>query len=154
MADKAYDDERAAAPTPSDISTAALKQGSAAPIVRLNLPPGRSGCRSAPAAMPKNAVVPPNPRLYPDGYRLVDRPGRLVRQGEQWMYAIESRGTEQAELPLRLLPNRMLEDMEIASGGGTESVVFLVSGEVTEYKGVNYLMVQKMLLRPETGNLR
>jgi hypothetical protein len=32
--------------------------------------------------------------------------------------------------------------------------VFIVSGEVTEYHGVNYLLVQKLLIRPSMGNLR
>ena len=44
--------------------------------------------------------------------------------------------------------------MEIIAEGGRKSVVFVVSGEVTEYRGVNYLMIQKLLIRPDLGNFR
>lgn len=109
---------------------------------------------AAPASVPPNAVAPPTPRLYPDGYRLVDRPGRLVRQDDVWWYSFESRSEGAPELPLRLLPNRLLEDMEAASEGGTRAVVFVVSGEVTEYRGSNYLLLQKLLVRPNLRNLQ
>lgn len=106
------------------------------------------------SVIPQNSVAPITPRLYPDGYRIVDRPGRLAREGEYYVFAFESRGQAEAELPIRLLPNRLLEDMEIASSGGTSPIVFLISGELTEYHGVNYLLVQKLLTRPNLGNLK
>lgn len=108
----------------------------------------------SPSALPKNAIVPVRPKLYPDGYRIVDRPGRLSREGDYYIFAFESRSETAPELPIRLLPNRLLEDMEIISAGGTKPVVFLVSGELTAYHGVNYLLVQKLLTRPELGNLK
>ncbi len=130
------------------------REGTPRQIVR-PVEPGESVRRTlAPQDQPRNAIVPVDTRLLPDGYRLVDRPGRLAREGEYWVLAFESRGTQSAEPPMRLLPNRMLEDMEIASAGGTQPVVFLVSGEVTQYHGVNYLLVQKLLVRPNLGNLR
>ena len=93
-------------------------------------------------------------KLLPDGSRLVDRPGRLTRVAGFFTFSFESRGTGAPELPMRLLPNRLLEDMEIVSAGGERPLVFIVSGEVTEYRGVNYLLVQKLLVRPDLGNLR
>lgn len=104
--------------------------------------------------LPPNAVVPVAAKLLPDGYRLVDRPGRLTREGDYYTFSFESRSEAAPELPMRLLPNRLLEDMEIASSGGTKPVVFIVSGELTEYHGVNYLLVQKLLTRPNLGNLK
>ena len=104
--------------------------------------------------MPPNAIAPPTPKLYPDGYRIVDRPGRLTREGDFYTFTFESRSEGIPELPIRLLPNRLLEDMEIVSEGGTKSVVFLISGELTEYHGVNYLLTQKLLTRPNLGNLK
>ncbi|HVP11521.1 MAG TPA: hypothetical protein VMV94_10080 [Phycisphaerae bacterium] len=104
--------------------------------------------------MPANAVGPVNPKLMPDGYRIVDRPGRLTREGDYWIFSFESRGRGETELPIRLLPNRLLEDMEMASSAGSKEVVFVVSGEVTEYHGVNYLLIQKLLTRPDLGNLK
>lgn len=106
------------------------------------------------STLPQNAVAPIAPRLFPDGYRIVDRPGRLTREGDYYVFAFESRGRGEPELPIRLLPNRLLEDMEIVSAGGTKPVVFQISGELTEYHGVNYLLVQKLLTRPELGNLK
>ncbi|MBX3395536.1 MAG: hypothetical protein KF841_09220 [Phycisphaerae bacterium] len=117
--------------------------------------PGVEGERPRPIDTPPgNAISPPESKLLPDGTRLVDRPGRMSREGEQWVYSFESRGQGAPERPIRLLPNRLLEDMEMYSENGTKPVVFIVSGEITEYRGVNFLLVQKLLVRPETGNLK
>ena len=142
-------------PTASDVlDTLRSRDGAAQPIVRPNLPGTVRPSTLSPDAIPKNAIVPVSTRLLPDGYRIVDRPGRLQREGDYWVFALESRSTKVVEAPLRLLPNRALEDMEITSAGGTQPLVFLVSGEITEYHGINYLIVQKMLVRPSLGNLR
>ena len=108
----------------------------------------------APNLDDRNAIQPTAHKLLPDGSRIVDRPGRLTSEGEYFTYSFESRGQGAPEMPLRLLPNRLLEDMEIASAGGTKHIVFVVSGEVTEYRGVNYLLVQKLLARPSIGNFK
>lgn len=117
--------------------------------------PGRSRrTKVSPEGVPTNAVAQPERKLLPDGYRLVDRPGRLVREGDGFVFAFESCGLGAPELPLRLLPNRLLEDMEIKSDGGEKSLVFIVSGELTEYRGVNYFLIQKLLIRSELGNFK
>lgn len=103
---------------------------------------------------PTNAIAPVAEKLMPDGSRLVDRPGRLVREGDHFVYSFESRGEGAIDRPIRLLPNRLLEDMESYSENGLKPMVFIVSGEVTEYHGMNYLLIQKLLVRPDTGNLR
>lgn len=107
-----------------------------------------------PTALPVNAVGALVPKLYPDGYRIVDRPGRLTREGDYYTFSFESRGQGPVEPPVRLLPNRLLEDMEIVTSGATKPVVFLVSGEMTAYHGINYLLVQKLLTQPNLGNLK
>lgn len=143
-------------PTPTEILKELSKQSDAAP--RPVIPPSRPGQTVRKevdtSAIPPNAIVPPTPRLFPDGYRIVDRPGRLTREGDYYTYTFESRGQGTPELPIRLLPNRLLEDMEIVSEGGAKPAVFLVSGELTEYHGVNYLLIQKLLTRPNLGNLK
>jgi len=144
-------------PSASDILKALTKPEDAPPKpVILPSQPGQTIERKEIdlSVIPQNSVAPITPRLYPDGYRIVDRPGRLAREGEYYVFAFESRGQAEAELPIRLLPNRLLEDMEIASAGGTNPIVFLISGELTEYHGVNYLLVQKLLTRPNLGNLK
>jgi len=123
-------------------------------VVRPSLPGASTPPTLAREAVPRNAVVPVQPRLFPDGYRIVDRPGRLVREGDYYMFSFEARSETAAELPVRLLPNRLLEDMEVVSAGGTKPVVFVISGEFTEYHGTNYLLLQKLLTRPSLGNLK
>ncbi len=103
---------------------------------------------------PGNAIAPLQDKLLPDGSRIVDRPGRLTRDGDSFLYSFESRGEGLADRPIRLLPNRLLENMEMYSENGQKPIVFIVSGEITEYHGANYLLVQKLLVRPDTGNLR
>jgi len=144
-------------PTAAEILKELTREENLAPR-RAVLPtdPGRVEERVTPAAdaLPANAVAPPAIRLLPDGYRIVDRPGRLTRDGDIWLFSFESRSEGPPELPLRLLPNRLLEDMETVSAGGTNSTVFVVSGEVTEYRGRNYLLMQKMLVRTDLRNLK
>ncbi len=143
-------------PTPTEILKELSKQSDAAP--RPVIPPSRPGQtvrkEVEASAIPPNAIVPPTPKLFPDGYRIVDRPGRLTREGDYYTFTFESRSQGTPELPIRLLPNRLLEDMEIVSEGGAKPAVFLVSGELTEYHGVNYLLIQKLLTRPNLGNFK
>jgi hypothetical protein len=143
-------------PSASEILRELSREANVAPrpIVRPSTP-GQVLRRTVdPAAVPPNAIVPVTPRLLPDGYRIVDRPGRLTREGDYYTFSFESRSQGTPELPIRLLPNRLLEDMEIVSAGGSRAVVFIISGEVTEYHSVNYLLVQKLLTRPDSGNLK
>lgn len=93
-------------------------------------------------------------QLLPEGTFVVDRPGRIVREGEWWSFVFESADGGGDERPLLLLPNQQVELMEQTSASGTRSVVFMVSGEVTSYHGRNYVLVRKVLLRRDTGNLR
>lgn len=149
--------EPPAAPSPADILRALTKPEDAPPKpVILPAQPGQTIRRKEvdPSALPPNAVAPIAAKLYPDGYRIVDRPGRLAREGDYYVFAFESRGRGEIEPPIRLLPNRLLEDMEIISAGATKPVVFLISGELTEYHGINYLLIQKLLTRPEMGNFK
>ena len=117
--------------------------------------PGQTNVqRVSDEALPKSSIVPLMPKLYPDGYRIVDRAGRLTREGDYYTYSFETRTEGTPELPIRLLPNRLLEDMEVTSAGGAKPIVFIISGELTEYHGVNYLLLQKLLTRPNLGNLK
>ncbi|MFQ5411544.1 MAG: hypothetical protein ACE5EC_04580 [Phycisphaerae bacterium] len=103
---------------------------------------------------PNNAIQPVERKLLPDGSRIVDRTGRLTRAGNLFTFSFESRSKGAPDMPIRLLPNRLLEDMEIFSDGGQRPIVFVISGEITEYRGVNYLLLQKLLVRPDLGNLK
>jgi hypothetical protein len=91
----------------------------------------------------------------PDGYFLVDRTGRVAQDGPWWTFnfVADNNPAASPEPPIRLLPNQMLERMIRESQGGTVSVEFIVSGEVTDFMGDNYLLLRKLMRKRELGNL-
>jgi hypothetical protein len=92
--------------------------------------------------------------LLPDGYMLVDRVGRIVKEGDDWVFVFESDTSTYEEPPMGLLRNQTLERMVRESRGGLDPVVFIVSGEVTEYQGQNFLLPRKVLRKRDLGNLK
>ncbi len=105
---------------------------------------------SRPGPGPKQEGYP----LKPDGSMLVDRVGRLIQRPKGWFLVFESEGKVLREPPMQILPNRDLQTMEEYSANGTRPVKFRVSGEVTEYRGSNYLLVRKVLVVHGLGNLK
>ncbi len=93
------------------------------------------------------------PRL-PDGAMLADRMGRITQEGHWWVFHFESDNPAFPEPPMKLLPNQALERMVRESRGGMEPVVFIVTGEVTDFKGENYLLPRKVLRKRDMGNLK
>ena len=91
--------------------------------------------------------------LLPEGAYLVDRTGRLVKRGQWWTFVHEDRGEVVRSRPMRILPFQLLEPLEDASSEGTGDTVFVVCGEVTEVHGVNYLLLRKVLIQRDLGNL-
>lgn len=90
--------------------------------------------------------------LLPDGYPLVERQGRLVRSGERVKFHFTS-GSPAGEAPdvMEFNKNRWLEAMEAeAEAGVTE---FIISAEVTRYRGRNYLNLLKYRRQVTHGNL-
>jgi len=92
--------------------------------------------------------------LLPERAMLVDRVGRVVPGEKWWTLVYENRGRQAADKPIRLLPSRLLESAISLSKGGTQTPVFIVSGEVTTYENHNYLLLRKVLLRRQAGNIR
>jgi hypothetical protein len=91
----------------------------------------------------------------PSGGRpLVNRPGRLVRQGDWWTFVFESDHPDHPEPPIKLLPNKSVELMMDVSKRESHGLVFLVSGEKTSFEGQKYLLPTSAMLRIDTGNLR
>jgi len=87
-----------------------------------------------------------------DGSPLMNRVGRLIRQGSWWTLVSDTNRLEQPDQPLRLLPNQSVERMvrESNFGGG----VFIVSGEVTLFEDEAYLLTRAATRRVDIGNLR
>ena len=116
------------------------------------LPKAAEGAPAAPEGGAAAGGVRPR---WPDGYMLVDRTGRLTREGPWWLisFVADNNPDNAPEPPLRVLPNQMLERMVRESEEGTKSVDFVVSGEVTYFMGENYLLVRKLLRWRDMGNL-
>ncbi len=92
--------------------------------------------------------------LVPEGAPLVNRPGRLLRQGQWWTFAFEADHVDHPEPPMRILPNQNLELMVQASQRGSAGLVFVVSAEATVFLGENYLLPRVATRRIEAGNFR
>lgn len=120
----------------------------------LPVEPGRP-VRGTVSTRPANPVASEQQQqdLLPDGYP-VKRTGRLVHDGSWWTLVAEGVGQDaNPERPIRLLPNRLLETMEATSVGGTQPMLFSVTGQVTEYRGTNYLLVLNVMIQRDQGNL-
>lgn len=91
-----------------------------------------------------------SPDLLPEGTMLVERAGRLLRSGDRVAFEMQLEppiGTQ----TLRLLPNAWLESMEREAAQGISD--FVISAEVTRYRGENYLLVRKVRRHHSHGNL-
>ncbi len=134
-------------PTAGEVLEQLLQEAPVRPVMpRATAPAGAGPVDAADADARGQALA--------EGTIVPEFPARLLRTDAWWTLARESQGIRPGTPPLRVLPNRLLEMMVSASGGGTRSVVFLVSGELTEYRGTNYLLVHKVLIRRDQGNLR
>jgi hypothetical protein len=94
-----------------------------------------------------NAVAPsaPSQRLEREGTLLLDRVGRISRGQSKWLeFRFESDGRNMTDPPLLLLPNRQLMQLEeILNMYQADLLIRVISGDITEYRGRNYLMVHR-----------
>jgi len=111
-----------------------------------------------PAESPKEegfAIGGYSPAIWRDGHMVVDRVGRIVFDPELqcWLFAFETDANSMAEPPVIIHPSRLLEVMENVVERSGRSSLFRVTGQVTKYQGKNYLLLRKMLLVYDMGNL-
>ena len=79
-----------------------------------------------------------------EGTNLFDRVGRLTKTDQgQWELTLESDGRALKDPPLIVHPNKALAQMEHAINNSDGELVFRVSGEITEYNGRNYILIQR-----------
>ncbi|NQU74795.1 MAG: hypothetical protein HQ546_00605 [Planctomycetes bacterium] len=101
------------------------------------------------------ALFQPLPK--PPGSMIFNRLGRLVKDEASgwWTFRFESEKNLLYEPPMRVLPNRLLEEMEtiLEKNSIAPTVRFLVSGEVTHYRGNQYLLIRRKLVKREMGSL-
>jgi hypothetical protein len=99
----------------------------------------KSGAGSvAPGAIPLTVMR--------EGTPVINRVGRLTlgAAGTPSEFVFESDGQALRDPPLLLLPNLKLMIMEDVARGNTREPRFRVSGVVTEYRGRNYLLLEKV----------
>jgi len=92
---------------------------------------------------------------WKDGYMVIDRVGRLNYNAEEgcWFFAFESDGASLTEPPVRLHPSGLLEEMEKHYKDNIGGVKFRISGIISKYQGMNYMLLRKVLVAYELGNL-
>ena len=99
------------------------------------------------------AVAPSAPvvNVLREGTFLVDRIGRLSRtaEGSQAEFVFDSDGTAMQDPPLVILPNLKLQQMEDAVTNAIKDPRFRVSGQLTEFRGRNYILLDKVVVVPD-----
>ncbi len=84
---------------------------------------------------------------------MTQRPGRLWGQGETWTFTLETSVDQPLGTPLKILPNQHLERMIAATSISTVPLVFNISGEITEFEGIPYLLIRAASRRVSSGDL-
>jgi hypothetical protein len=100
------------------------------------------------------AVSPSAPPLLVlrEGSEVVDRVGRLTHSadGKTAEFAFDSDGSALRDPPLIILPNLKLTTMENAVSADNPDVRFRVTGMITEYRGRNGVLLEKVVVVPQS----
>jgi hypothetical protein len=97
------------------------------------------------------APGPPTPTLIREGDYIQNRVGRLNKTGDgQFEFIFDSDGAALKDPPLIILPNLKLMQMESAVTAGNRDLKFRITGQVTEYKGKNYILIEKAVVPPDS----
>jgi predicted component of type VI protein secretion system len=105
-------------------------------------------------------TVAPSPTtmqsLIREGDYIRDRTGRLQRSadGQNFEFVFDADGRSMQDPPVAILPNLKLMAMENAVSAANRDLRFRITGPVTEYKGRNYVLLEKVVVIPDiTGRL-
>jgi len=98
----------------------------------------------------------PSPKLRREGQYIRMRRGRIARsaQADGVLFVFDSDGSSMADPPLALVPCQTLQSMEQQVHKLGDRTVFVLSGQVLEYRGANYLLPTMMKIAVNRGNLR
>lgn len=101
----------------------------------------------------KAAIAPGAPQLnlVREGTLVTDRTGRLTRSADGLTaeFSFDSDGKALKDPPMIILPNLKLMQMESAVQGSSRDLRFRITGVVTEYKGRNYVLLEKVVVVPD-----
>jgi len=128
--------------------TRLLRPGAAMaqPLQPVERPPALDQTTGKPVApnLPMNSIMR-------EGDLITDRVGRLTRGADgQFEFTFDSDGKALQDPPVGVLPNIKLTLMENAVKSASRDLRFRISGQVTEYKGRNYILIDKVVIPPET----
>ena len=122
--------------------------------------PGSAAARPAPVRWDQppvsdktsgdGAVIPgaPGVSLIREGRYLPDRLGRLTRgpDGKTAEFTFDSDGKSLRDPPLIIMPCYKLYTMQAAVLGSSQDIHFRFSGTVSEYRGRNYVLPEKVVV--------
>jgi hypothetical protein len=93
----------------------------------------------------------PMTALMREGDYLPDRVGRITRTSDgQFEFVFDADGKALQDPPVVILPNLKLMQMENALSASSRDLRFRISGQITEYKGRNYILIDKVVVPPDT----
>ena len=103
--------------------------------------------------------IPPGgeqPTLRREGEFIINRRGRLIRAPNSGhvLFLFEADSETAPEPPMPLVPCQILQNMEDLVQERSDKVVFILSGQVMLYRGVNFLLPTMMKLAIDRGNLQ
>jgi len=101
------------------------------------------------------AVAPgtPTQTLMRERTFIVDRTGRLTRGADNSgkEFTFDSDGKALKDPPVVILPNLNLMMMEDAAKNSARDLRFRITGVITEYRGRNYILIEKAVVVPDTA---
>jgi len=109
----------------------------------------RGGKRVLPVSPGKQGTI--EKTAFAEGTPLRDRLGRVYRVGERIEIQLSSEDGKSESKTLELLKNSWLEYLEREMESGATEVI--VTGDVTAYRGKNYLLLLSYRRQVEHGNL-
>lgn len=82
------------------------------------------------------------PALQREGDFVISRRGRLIRSPDSnhRLFLFEADDRQSPEPPMVLLPCQKLETMENLVEDRGDTIVFVLTGQITTYRGVNYIL--------------
>lgn len=90
--------------------------------------------------------------LRREGDWIRDKVGRLTKSadGQNWEFDFDSDARAMQDPPVVILPNLKLMQMEAAVTGSNRDLKFRITGMLTEYKGRNYILLEKAMVESDT----
>lgn len=115
--------------------------------------PGVSDTHAIDKTSGSGAVAPAAPavNVLREGTFLVDRVGRLTKSpdGSRSEFTFEADGRTMLDPPVIVLPSVKLVTMEESVKGSNRDLKFRMTGVVTEYKGRNYVLPERVVAMPD-----